>query len=407
MRSVKTRLNSWLSLLTAIVILGAYTATPVYAISQEQINLYKQGILLFDIEKCSAAANSQLSGSDNPEKIWNYFKTQGLEDIHIAAIMGNIQQESSFNPTIIQTASDGSGGGSSEDPNDSGNLGWGLSQWTPGSKVITVAAKYNITGAIYELSTQLSIIWEELNDVTPAGYPDFISDFTKITTLEDAVEFYTVKYEAAGEAALTNRISFAQQALAQYGNNTGTSTDSSGQTTAISSGSAGCATTASYISPDCEAAVGNAKILCAAKAYDTASYRMAWLSGHQGGAKWHATCPVIGPSCYLDCSGLVNIALYDASNGRVDMGSVVADYPNLTDLWEEISFEELQSGDVLTRISYKDYSDHVVIVDYVEGNNVHVFAANQPSSDQTKQVSSGIADPTTYNHYYRYIGPGL
>lgn len=62
----------------------------------------------------SASAPSQLSGSSNAEKVWNYFIGRGLTPVAAAGAMGNIEQESSFNPLIQE----GNG------------IGFGLIQWS-------------------------------------------------------------------------------------------------------------------------------------------------------------------------------------------------------------------------------------------------------------------------------------
>ncbi len=366
--------------------------TPAFAISQAQINLYKQGILYYDIDACSATANSTLYGKDNPEKIWNYFKTQGMDDAHIAAVMGNIQQESGFNPTIMQK------GGTSNDPVVADPGGWGLVQWTPGSKVLTTASEYNVTGSINELSTQLQVIWAEMNGTTPAGATNFMENFTNTSTLEEATAYFANKYEAAGDPRMETRITFAQQALARYGGSPSGITASSGTT--------GC--TGSFVSPDCITATGTAKILCAAKAYDTTSYFIGIKGGHQGGAAWHESCSTIGPDCYLDCSGLVNMALYDLTGGSVDRRGPVADIPNEPQYWQKVTYDEIQSGDLLVKIPADAGGiNHVEIIDHTEGTKIFTFGAHTSSAPQEDQVGPSQYTDQPGITYYHYIGPGL
>lgn len=74
----------------------------------------------------SCAAGVSLSGSNNEEKIWNFFAGQGLKPVAIAGIMGNFQQEnSSYDPAEKQNGSlkaipDGG----------DGKTGYGIAQWT-------------------------------------------------------------------------------------------------------------------------------------------------------------------------------------------------------------------------------------------------------------------------------------
>lgn len=47
---------------------------------------------------------SSLSGSSVAEKIWNFFRSLGYSEAAVAGMLGNIQQESSFNPAAINPA---------------------------------------------------------------------------------------------------------------------------------------------------------------------------------------------------------------------------------------------------------------------------------------------------------------
>lgn len=62
-----------------------------------------------------APAPNALSGESNAEKVWNYFIVRGLTPVAAAGAMGNIEQESSFNPLVQE-------GGS--------GIGFGLIQWS-------------------------------------------------------------------------------------------------------------------------------------------------------------------------------------------------------------------------------------------------------------------------------------
>lgn len=323
---------------------------------------------------------TSVSGSDNPSKVWNYFKSQGVDDLHTAAIMGNMQQESSFNPTLIQK------GGNSKNPADAGRLGWGLSQWSPGVMILDVAKKYSILSPIYELVTQLNITWREMNDVAPTGYKNFIADFKKETDLEKATMFYANKYEGAG--IIGRRYQFAQQALQRYGGTEG-----------VAGAAPVCGGASSVSSVECATAQGRAKILCEAKKYDPVSYRLSGDAGHQGGAEWHKTCPTIGPSCYLDCSGLVNIAVYDAFG--VDLRENTTSERS-SKYWQRITLAQLQPGDI-----FQPNSGHVEIVDHVEGNRIYSFGAHTAKRAQPGQVGPSVFTAGSGYLYLRYTGPGV
>ncbi len=355
----------------------------VFAISAEQIQTMNQGILYFNVDATSsscAGGSGALIGGDNPTKTWNYFKGQGLDDMHVAAIMGNIEQESHYNPTVMQK------GGNSNNPADAGTGGWGIVQWTPGSKVINTASKYNIATPIYELGTQLNIVWQEMNDVSPAGAQKMIAAFKNTSTLEEATSYFTKNYEAAG--IVGPRLAFAQAELSRY------------QGTGANSTSTATGASCNYLPPDCTSASGSAKILCAAKAYDPVSYLEAVAGGHQGGAAWHATCPTIDASCSLDCSGLVDIAVYDAFG--VDLKENVLSMYNDTRNWQQVQFNQIMPGDLVLPTG----TSHVEIIDHVQGTTIYTFGSHNGSLPQPDQVGPASMQYQSSFTFLHYIGNG-
>ncbi|MBP9761445.1 hypothetical protein KBD11_00035 [Candidatus Saccharibacteria bacterium] len=291
-----------------------------------------------------------LTGKDIPELVWNYFYGQLQNDNLAAAVWGNIKQESQFVPNVVE------GGERSNDPRDAGTAGWGLVQWTPGAKVLDVQKKAKITGPIYEATTQVQIVWWEMVNIAPTSKKEIVKEFLNTSgSLEEAVEYFRKNYEAGTPG---NRLAYAKEALAKYGGG---------------KGSGSCSNT----SPDCEAAQGNAKILCAAKRYDPVSY--GWGAGHGGGAAWHKTCPTINTKCSLDCSGLVNIVLYDLI--RIDLRQNTFGQVSDTEHWERVALDDLQAGDLI-----QPNPDHVEIVDHVEGDRVITFGAHSANKPQPDQV---------------------
>lgn len=139
---------------------------------------------------CSSAP---LVGNDNEQKSWNYFINQGLTDKQAAGIMGNIQIESAFNPEIMQK------GGSSQNPADADPLGWGLIQWTPGSKVINEAKEASINEPIYLLGSQLDLVWQHMHNNPVVTQPFSMSDFTKINDEQQAAIYFRDHIEGGAD----------------------------------------------------------------------------------------------------------------------------------------------------------------------------------------------------------------
>lgn len=109
-----------------------------------------------------------VSGKDNIEKIWNYLVKKGLTDNQAAGVMGNIQQESTFNP-FLQEKAHGFGGG-----------GYGITQWTnPGRRDAFVKTMKSKLGADFTKYYTAEYSTEYLGDQygwTPKKVPVEIND---------------------------------------------------------------------------------------------------------------------------------------------------------------------------------------------------------------------------------------
>ncbi|HEV7951856.1 MAG TPA: phage tail tip lysozyme [Candidatus Saccharimonadales bacterium] len=105
-----------------------------------------------------------LIGNDNAEKIFKYLIGRGLSAAQAAGFLGNMQQESGFDPAIRQ-------GGAIAPANFTPvhDEGFGIVQWThggttPGSRQGDLYALSRSTGRnIIDLSLQLDYVWQELN----------------------------------------------------------------------------------------------------------------------------------------------------------------------------------------------------------------------------------------------------
>lgn len=335
----------------------------------------------------SAAGATTLTGSDNEDKVWNFLKAAGLSDAAVAGIMGSFQQESGFVSTAIE------GGGNTKDPASAGHTGWGLAQWY-GDDVEGEAKDNNITGPIYELLTQLNLVLAQMKGTSPTGIKDTFDAMKNMTDPVQAATYFTPNFEGGTDPGGVRE----SNATSIYGEYNGTG----GGSTATSSGdesSGGCGS--SNLSPDCQTAAGDAKILCAAQQYDTVSYSESTAGNHLPGGNpaWLKTCPTIGPSCYLDCSGLVNIAVYDAF-GYDLMENTYAEASD-TQNWQHIQMSQIQPGDLI-----QPNPGHVEIIDHVTSDKIFTFGAHSSSYPQPDQVG-----PTSYPKdssyvYLHWIGQG-
>jgi lysophospholipase L1-like esterase len=343
----------------------------------------------------SSSSTTTLSGSDNEEKVWNFFKGKGLSDVQIAGIMGNMFAESGFDPQNIQNP-----GGRTKDPSGVSG-GWGLIQWTPGSKVLDEAKQAGVNGPIYLLSTQLDLVWHIMHNDPVVTKPFDLDLFKKMTTLEQTTGYWLTQIEAPQVPNLSQRINQpggSKDILNKYGGSgTGGSSTSGGQS---------CAT-ADTTSPDCQTASGNAKILCEAKKYKGNYYSMG--AGHDGYHPFKDRCPSDkavslaskstpsdpGP-CATDCSSLVSIALDDAF-GKDYMWSVRGGSMegSGSENWKRIDISTAKAGDIVTT------EEHVEIVDHVRGSTVYTFGSHHTGT------KTGLISTTSYfTEAFRWTGPG-
>jgi hypothetical protein len=160
---------------------------------------------------CASTTGTTLTGSDNEEKIFNYFVGKGLTPVQAAAIDGNFGQESSWDPT------------------DAGGY---LAQWG-GSRLTALqqlASQQNLP--VTDLGVQLDFVWQELT----SDYSSTLQNLKGATAVDDATSQFTGPddlsgqpvsptydgqrtggYEDPGIPVMENRIMYASQALQKYG----------------------------------------------------------------------------------------------------------------------------------------------------------------------------------------------
>lgn len=173
---------------------------------------------------------------------------------------------------------------------------------------------------------------------------------------------------------------------------------SGGMVTTVNSTNCAAADTGSV---DCNGATGTVKILCEAKKYDPVSYELSGRAGHQGGKAWHESCPEIGPSCVLDCSGIISVAIYDAFGVNKSWTT----YTMLSDksYWKIIPVSDIKPGDAIL-----PDPGHVELVMEVKGENIKTFGAHNSHVAQPKQV--GELDFYKTGDVWkavRYVGEGV
>lgn len=151
----------------------------------------------------SEMKKTNLEGMSEIEaKVAVYLTSKGLDALHVAAIMGNIEAESGFDPSLFEY-------GSGE--------GFGLCQWSFGRKSQLRAWAASKGRQAGDIDLQLDFLWAELTGEGEANsYASIQYDhagFLAIDELEGAVMYFGRGFERPNEAAANwqRRIASAQK----------------------------------------------------------------------------------------------------------------------------------------------------------------------------------------------------
>lgn len=146
-------------------------------------------------------------GEDVGEHIWNYLSSKGLGSLAIAGIMGNMQQESGFNPKIME------GGGESDEVNLDSDRGYGLCQWSFSRKQDLANFAQSQGKSSGDLETQLDFMLSELSR------GDTISKMDNAGSAGQAAYIFHSDFErsADGPEVIQNRMNNAEQAFQTQG----------------------------------------------------------------------------------------------------------------------------------------------------------------------------------------------
>lgn len=208
-------------IIPSILLILAILLHPIsaFAVSEQRLNIER--FPTYDKTAEGQSCSSSTGGISNPliptnlsnnaQIAFYYLVQKGLTPPQAAGAVGNMLAESSVDPTKIQ------GGKHSQNPADAGSGGWGIIQWTPGSKVIGIAQNAGITTPIYELSTQLEIVWWHMGNVSPTGVRNMLAKYRTITDVDVAAVTYEEQMEGASVKVLEKRKALARQVLLKYG----------------------------------------------------------------------------------------------------------------------------------------------------------------------------------------------
>lgn len=178
--------------------------------------------------QCGDSSGISLVGSDNAEKIFNYFVSAGLKPYQAAAIMGNMNSESGLNPRAVEPGTTG------DYPIE--GRGFGLIQWTFADRQDPLIAKAKKAGVKpSDLKLQLDYVMWELENKYQSTY----TKFKNSGSVEEATLIIELEFEVHAGGVQPQRTQDAKDYLAKYGSGvsdagsgsggTSCSTDASGQ----------------------------------------------------------------------------------------------------------------------------------------------------------------------------------
>lgn len=135
------------------------------------------------------------------DTIYSFFKGKGLTDNQVFAIMGNIQQESNFDSTALNSSSGA----------------FGIFQWL-GSRKDSLQKYANKKGtSSSDLNTQLEFAWDEMNGSEKATLNALNKN--KNADVSTLTEIFESKYERSGGSELSKRKEYATQWATYYSTN--------------------------------------------------------------------------------------------------------------------------------------------------------------------------------------------
>ena len=189
--------------------------TAALALSNEQKNLFNKNVLYYDLESCGPAgggdADTNLLGSDNAEKIFNFYVTKGYTPEQAAGFVGNYFAESGLDPAKQQT----------------GGNGFGLAQWDDRRTTLERYASQK-GRSVNSLSLQLDFsIYELTGSETAANNALKAVKGSGQTTVEKATLVIRKTYERPGIPRDEVRISAAREAYTKFKGNTPSTASSS------------------------------------------------------------------------------------------------------------------------------------------------------------------------------------
>ena len=221
-----------LKTLALILIILSSTGAQVYANSKFDKDFFNlNNIIYYDAaeDQCFSGNGTILIGNDNVEKVWNYFKSKGLRDIGIAALLGGKWGETSgtINPKLIESSQPYD---EAKAMSDISHYAFGIAQWDGVRRPALIRYARERGTSWDTLEIQLDFMWHELN----SGYKDVL-EVLRTGTLEEGVRMWVGGYGFGYERPAAEHVgprniegvAVGKQLLAKFGGRRAPSSGSS------------------------------------------------------------------------------------------------------------------------------------------------------------------------------------
>lgn len=284
-----------------------------------------------------------LSGKDNAEKIWNFLKQEGFTDEQTAGIMGNIKQESGYDPNLTE----------------SNGVGYGIIQWSYGRRDSLQAAAEDYGVPVSNLGFQLAYLKQEASDPPLVNWRDLFGRFNvsasdnvwdslkKVGSIADATTFFHDAFERSGDydnyGNIDHRIKYANEAYEEFTGKSAGSGSSGGVTCSAAGSGDLIATLLEYAHPEYHENNYNGPVPPPKQAYLDIATKLTHEGKWVGGGQAEIGIPGI------DCGGFVSILLTQSGfepdyNFGLDMdrGSSNQEYGQLP--WAKRNWKFLGNG---------------------------------------------------------------
>lgn len=154
-------------------------------------------------KQVATAQNAQKAASgpdDYPGRIWDFLIGKGIGSLATAAIMGNIYQESKYNPAAVNSSSGAKG----------------ICQWLYGRETALMSVASGMGKEWQDLDVQLAHLWNEIGD--GGAYNSYLTHIMSMTDLNEATIYWEKHFEVSGDtASYATRQAAAKDAFEKQG----------------------------------------------------------------------------------------------------------------------------------------------------------------------------------------------